>query len=617
MVSEAAHGRGRLPALVGAGVLIALVSGCATVPSGGPQPLVDQSGQQQVFEQPVPPPRPGPNWTPEQVVNGFLAASASFAIDPAAARQYLAPTRRAQQWMRNLSQSPPVVTIVTSIPRAVGGGGTTHERINGGSAPTAAVDITIERIASLSVGGSYQYEQGPASYRFVLGLYHGTWLIGQLPGDNLLLLTQTAFEQVFQPRDLYFFGPQDGPSQDYLVPDPVFVPLQDPAAAANSTTLADDLVRGLLVANDGQQQTWLSTATYTAFPANTTVANPGGVTISGLTARVSLAVPGAVTPAQISQMYTQLRETLTSSTYSPQLVSHVELVVNGKLQHPQALTGVAVPSVGGPREPLYFGDPGLVAESTGPTPRIVTPAQLPPGTPTDAVAVSAGSRPQLALAVPTRNRQGCTVYVGTAGQSAGFTSYQLSRSGGPCTSVSWDSLSWNTGPDLWAVSGSDIWVIEPGQAPMAVQSPVSGAILALRLAPDGVRAALLVQTASGGTQILLAAVTYGTGTVSFGSYLPVSGGLSNPNAIAWYTADDLLAVSNSELYEVPLTGAASQELAGVPYRTVAITTQGWPDTVAVRTAGGVIYTASAPNYAWTPLLPGNSVPADAGPAYPD
>jgi hypothetical protein len=572
------------------------------VPSGGgPRGLEAPSGQQQAFAQPIPPPPPGPSWTPLEVVLGFLAASASFELDPAAARQYLAP---GVQWLNSPQTSPPDVTVVTGWQeRPVPG---VSLRLAGGER-AQAVTIKGDRLASLGGDGYYEYQPGPANYTFVLENSGGTWLIQQLPGRNLLLLTQALFEQVFQPRDLYFFGPLDTPSQNFLVPDPVFVPLQDPAAAANPTSLAAELVQGLLVVNE-RQQTWLSSATATAFPAGTTLSRQGGVTISNLTARVSLQIPGGSTQALADQMYAQLYETLTSSAYnSPQIVKYVDLIINGKPQQ-VSMAGATVPAVGSAHESLYFGAAGLIGQwSYGPTSTVATPDPLAPGAQVDAVAVSRGSRPSLAVAVPYE--KGCAVYVGAENQSTGFATYRLSRSGGGCTSLSWDSYG-----HLWVVAGSNIWLVEQGQAPVTVAPPTSAPVLALQMAPDGVRAAFLVHTQHG-NEMLLAAATYGINGWTFGSFRPVGSTLANPTAMAWYQPDDLIALDGSALYQVPLTGGISQELVPVPSQTVSVSTAGSANALAVRTASGMIYTWSAANDQWTPVRD-LGAPVQAGPAYP-
>ncbi len=596
-----------------AALLVVLVTGCATAPAGGaPQRLEGQGGQQQAFVEPLPPHGPEANgaWKPSDVVLGFLAASANFELDPNAARRYLAP--KVELPWDNVPGQPPAVTVVTGFPSivSVGQGLTIRQRLSGGP-PTETVTVTGERLASLSSRGDYLYQPGLETYKFELGDYNGTWLIQQLPsqrGVNLLLLTETAFDQVFQPRNLYFFGPQNGPSQNYLVPDPVFVPLEV-AGATDATSVATELVQGLLHV-PGNQPTWLSSATYTAFPLGTRLAQPG-VIVSNLTARVSLEVPGTSTAADLSQMYAQLNETLTSSAYSSGAIAqHVQLVVNGKVEN--VGTGSAsVPAVGTSHDSYYAATPGVIYEWNSPETlaKYIAPSALPPSSAITAVAVSPGRSPDLAVAVPYL--RGCEVFMGRADEAARLTGLKLTTTGGACTSLSWDN-----GSDLWIVAGSDIYVLELDQDADLIQvdppSNVQNAqVLALRIAPDGVRAAFLVHTPTG-NEMLLAAVTYPTGSANFGSGRPVGTDLSNPTAISWYKPDDLIALDGSELYEVPLTGFLSQPLTSVPAGTVAISAAG-SNALAVRTSAGGLYISTTPGNGW-----GSSIwtGVEAGPDYP-
>src|SRR6516225_9918752 len=82
----------RFPLTVALTAVAAALAGCATAPSGGPPRLAPGGNSQaQAYVQPLPPPGPTKTWLPAQVVLGFLHASASYAFDPAAARQYLSP----------------------------------------------------------------------------------------------------------------------------------------------------------------------------------------------------------------------------------------------------------------------------------------------------------------------------------------------------------------------------------------------------------------------------------------------------------------------------------------------------------------------------------------------
>lgn len=594
----------RLASLVLAGFLAVVASGCATAPSGGaPQRLQRQSGQQAAFAEPLPPPKPNPNWSAQQVVLGFLAASADFKLDPAAARQYLAP---------NVPWNPPGSAGITVVGSALK---VTPEPPLNRLPDSGQTKVTVsgQRLASLSNTGQYRYQPGNATYTFGLGRYNDVWLIQDLPSDDPLLLTEAAFEQVFQPRNLYFWDP----SWKFLVPDPVFAPLEGPTAA-NATTLVRTLVQGLLP--HVNSSSWLSSATQTAFPTGTSLRR-NGVTINNLTAAVDLQVPIAVSPAVLDKMYGQLYETLTSNSYVHSVVTHVNMAINGKVPHVSRGTA-RVPAVGSATESLYFAAGGLISSlSAGATKpaRIAEPAEL-TGADITAVSVSRGNPPRLAVAV--RNGTGCTVFVGPAEKKSGYVPYRLPGHGGPCTSLSWDS-----GNDVWAVAGSGLWILQPHSGAQQVMLPTTVAtainpqrsrVLALRMGPDGVRAAFLIRTPRGGNRLLLAAVAPpaqgSNNAVTFGDPVPVGASLLNPTAIGWYNQDDLLALDGTELYEVPLTGGAAQPLGTVPGTVVSIASSG--HVLAVRTKAGQIYTLPVSGGGSWALVHAGSTPAEAGPAYP-
>jgi len=80
-------------------------AGCVSMASGGPVlsyavtqgPGAQSQHYQQIYPQP---PRNG--WTPEEIVRGFLTASASFANHQQVAREYMTP-RASRDWNPNWS----------------------------------------------------------------------------------------------------------------------------------------------------------------------------------------------------------------------------------------------------------------------------------------------------------------------------------------------------------------------------------------------------------------------------------------------------------------------------------------------------------------------------------
>jgi hypothetical protein len=257
---------------------------------------------------------------------------------------------------------------------------------------------------------------------------------------------------------------------------------------------------------------------------------------------------------------------------------------------------------------LLVTGPGNVAElpnaprpGTRPQPKL-TPDQIGQVNPTALAASPDAARPgQLAFAVQN-DAGGCTLEVRSGSQ--GFQSYPLSGSTGSCTSLSFDANG-----NLWAAAGSRVWLMQPNRAPVPVNLSAfadtlqpGGQILALRMAPDAVRAALLVRT-SAGNRLVLAAVRLRSGFASLGQPVTVGAGLTDPLAISWYDPFHLAVLAGGGIYDVPLTGGAGQQLGAAPYLfstapqgANSLTTDG--SEFVVGTSGGQVWagSVSAPNW---------------------
>ncbi len=601
--------RHRLPATVvfAAAAACVALAGCASTPPGGaPRAVSGPSTQVQAYVLPEPPPPPTSNirlWTPSAVVLGFLHASASFAIDPAAARAYLVPQLR-KHW------DPSAVTVV-GAPHDV-----TQAPYPFALQPAASqqpiqyrrVYFTGQKLATLGLSGQYQYASGNPRYVFTLALVNGVWLIYQLPqGGRVLLLTQSDFEDVYQPRNLYFFAPNGTPYPQLLVPEPVYAPVEGSDTALN-TTVAAHLVTGLFKDNSG----WLAGATLTEFPAGTTLRS---LSITDQIAVVNLG--GAAARAQqqqIIEMAEQLKATLTTASgYSPPVARAVDLEINGKLKYTGDLPADSVPpvSAAGPEPAFYIDDQGGgVAELL---PRHKVPVQVVSAPQIDfatATAVAAQPDGGQQVAVAVSHYAGCAVYIGDLGSKTAYRIHYLSRKGGPCTSLSWDSNG-----NLWVAAGKRIWLVPAGPHPLAVSPPdipgtssANYSILDLCVAPDAVRVALLVQTTAGTREVLLAAVTVHGASASFGPAVVAGTGLFHPAAIAWYNPYYLVALAGLAINQVPLTGGTGQQLEPAPTGAETLTTDGTHFLVGTTQAQIVTATASAPNWA--------RAAAGADPIYP-
>ena len=610
-----ASGRALLwAATVGASVL-ALLAGCAAAPiSGVAQRLQGGGGQQQQFVEPLPPPGPQVGETGTEIVTGFLHASASFAEDPTAAQAYLAPHVK---W-----HPAGTVTIVRSNPKI--GPTTRVPPTVSGQSVVVQIRVTGQRIATINPSGQYSLQAGaPTNFTFTLAKYGGKLFITQLPANTDLLLTEADFEEVFQPHNLYFYAPDAYPS-GALVPDPVYVPVQGPKSAL-STGVAGSLVSALI--ND--RRSWLAGPAITEFPAGTTLLRP--VTISNQVALVDLGGKAdTASQGHLDLMYAQLKATLTNSAYSPPVATGVQLAVNGKIQvQNKSGAAVAVPTAGSARggraDTLYYASGGEVRQlrvqakhRTG----TVVPSLAQPPTEITALAASPVGgvpAPPPEVAVALRQGDGCVVRVGSPSALSPASKRTISPSGGPCNSLSWDNNE-----SLWAVSPAGIWVLQAGNGPVPVspptQLPPGAKVLALRMAPDAVRAAFLV-SAGGHTQLYVAAVKFGSRSkgASFGPAVPVGTDLAQAGvtAVSWYNPYFLLAASGSQVYEVPLTGgplangqSAAVTTAALPAGVQSLTAAG-PE-LAVGTAAGTVYTSTAPYFSWDPMPGSASEPAFPG-----
>jgi hypothetical protein len=610
-----ASGRALLwAATVGASAL-ALLAGCAAAPiSGVAQRLQGAGGQQQQFVEPLPPPGPQVGDSGTEVVTGFLHASASFAEDPAAAQAYLAPHMK---W-----HPAGTVTIVRANPKI--GPTTRVPPTVSGQSVVVQIRVTGQRIATINPSGQYSLQAGaPTNFTFTLAKYGGKLLITQLPANTDLLLTEADFEEVFQPHNLYFYAPAAYPS-GALVPDPVYVPVQGPNSAL-STGVAGSLVSALI--ND--RRSWLGGPTITEFPAGTTLLRP--VTISNQVALVDLGGKAdTASQGHLDLMYAQLKATLTNSAYSPPVATGVQLAVDGKIQVQNKTGGaVAVPAAGSARGgragTLYYASGDVVrqlrVQAKHRTGTLVQSLAQPSGGITALAASPVGGvpAPPPEVAVALRQGNGCVVRVGAPNVSSPASKRLISLSGGPCNSLSWD----NNG-SLWAVSPSGIWVLQAGNGPVPVspptQLPPGAKVLALRMAPDAVRAAFLVSV-GGRTQLYVAAVKFGSKSkgASFGPAVPVGTDLAQTGvtAVSWYDPYFLLAASGSQVYEVPLTGgplangqSAALSTAALPAGVQSLSAAG--SELAVGTAAGTIYTSTAPDVSWDPMPGSASEPAFPG-----
>lgn len=251
----------RMGRLLAVAVAAATLTGCATLPSSftaqvptsGPIEQGDQINvdpEDQFIRVIARSPMPG--MSPEEIVQGFLDASASFDDDHAVARSYLTPEAN-RAWDTNAG-----VTVYEGSPAL--------------ASLAAAVSFAAPHAGSIEQNGRYLVAAPGSEVRttFFLDEVGGEWRISRVPEG--LLLSQVDVDRAFRSFDVYFFNPDF----QVLVPDPRMIPVIGPG-------LATALVRRLIAGPTD----WLQPAVRTGFPAAVGL-NIDAVPVEGGVAQVDL-----------------------------------------------------------------------------------------------------------------------------------------------------------------------------------------------------------------------------------------------------------------------------------------------------------------------------------------
>lgn len=602
--------RGGWLAAAAAGAAALLLSACATVPDSGSvqtsKVALAVGSQNPGYLQLIPvPPKPG--WHAVQVVQGFLAACASFAKNHAVAREYLDPLT-SQKW------KPQWAVTVVGAPKV---GKAVHLSPQSGAPYTQEEQVTVtgEKLATLTDNGVYSGVTGSSkssTYSFNLFKINGQWRIDNPP--SRLLLTEPDFEHVYAPRNLYYLA---SPPPQKLVPDPVFVPLQ-----ATTAILANKLVTALLDRPKG----WLMSGVTTAFPRGSKLL---GATLNDGTATINLGGQAAhATKYQLPYMISQLVWTLAGHSYGQSAVQSVVLEINGHPRLSASLSGghlaLTVPEP--PADlPLYsLAATGTVQEGTRPV-QVPVPGEAGEGrVHLTAIAVSPAPAAGRYLAGLSPSRK--VIYYGPMHRDGRLGTWRVP--GGGVTSLSWDVRG-----NLWVTSPHGVWMLAPpgnggdrtpaGPAldlrarSVVSQLPAGSVVSQLRVAPDGVRAAMIVHgPGRHGNHLLLAAIGQTPGFApELGPTVSVGTDVRHPTQLTWYDADHLIVLSRSQaapqLWEVPVNGGVSTALV-TDSGTQSVTSAGPANPLAAGLAHGQLALESHLNGTWvlqrgiagSPVYPG-------------
>lgn len=611
-----------LSAVLAALAIAVSVAGCVSMPSGGPVQsyAITQSpgANSQRYLQFVPQP-PEHGWDPAQIVQGFLTASASFADGQQVAREYLTPAASGK-WKPSWSAA-----VFSGDGPHVSSPAYLNSGRPGKRAGAAEATVTVTGIlqARLSSYGDYAVPSGSgteeqAPIPFTVAKVGGQWRISSVPPSQLLL-TSVEFSADYQLRNLYFVDP----TGHFLVPDPVYVPLQ-----ATPGVLMSGLVEDLI----HQPQDWLAAGARTAFPDGTRLLSD--VAVAGGLATIDLGgtFARAQNPVQ-QQVSAQLLATLAGSGQGQPNVQSIALYVDGKPWFPPKAPDNVVQNSGssaltipdGSNSEFYYLDgKGNVWRRKGAAGTPVKVQDI--GAGYSAIAVSPDGRYLAAL-------RGGTLYTGPAGGPL------IKRQGSGYSSMSWDPSN-----DLWAVMGGDVYVLRGNvtghsaqsvaAAPITVNvaqitgAPVTGPVTAVRVAPDGVRVALVVGSDSSSgqsaTTLDFGAITAAPPNPQRGSEVTVmqvtlspfyvSSESVNFSAVTWYGPDNVITLGASPgvqgpvLTEYSVNGSSSSPVSSDSAITSVTASVG--SELIAGAKGGVLLADASTSGAWAIVGDGR------GPAYP-
>jgi Sporulation and spore germination len=627
----------------------ASVAGCVGMPNSGSPGTFSATPQNTTPDSDfigAIPAGPEASWSPSQVVEGFLNASASYPVYSAIAREYLVGSA-SKAWDPGWS-----VRVVDQVD-VPGQAGLSQDRRQ------ATVDVTGTVRASFNGTGQYVGAQqsrgaGQGGYwqaKLVKVGHH--WLITNPP--EFRMLTEPTFAKVYKPQDLYFFDS----TGEVLVPDAVFVP-----AGTSPASLVSNLVNALL---KNPQTGWLQSEINPMSPAVTEF--PGGtgidVAVDGTTATVNLtgAAVAGTTATTREQISAQLVWTLTAQQAAPPNIEAVQLEINGKpwipanppcpggAQSQSPAQKLAMYSCKNPYPPansqaFYYVANGQAWSRCASEAQVTTGSigtVLPVFSRTSRATLSQSCRSSVLAsspAVPPSQPRGVpplsmiavspdSKYAAGVSPNGNIVDIWVAGGTKPAGALNMPgvtAIGWDRRDYLWVTQGDSTSVIAQAGDNKSVEIPNSfpGKLAGLSIAPDGVRVAAIVQT-DAGPELQLAAIDSGAppsasgqlasplAHTSIGPAVQLGPNVTNPIALTWYDADDLLVLdgtgNGTTLWEVPVDGQPATKLAGVLSGAISITANSSQNALVVGLTGGRMEVSASLEGPWQPLGSGGQHPA--------
>jgi hypothetical protein len=566
--------RAGLAALLAGGLLAA----CSTVPSSSPTVRITQVAEAPDGPVGIEPLPPESGAAPEEVVAGFIDASASVARNHPVAREFLT-AEAAGTWSDSEG-----VTVISASYSAV-------------STQQGTVELTAELVGTLDGRGVFTVGDGTVFTRsFTLTDGSGEWRIAD-PEDGLLLLLPD-FQRTYDQLDAFFLDP----TGTRLVPDPRFLV----AGGAQPNALVERLIAG------------------PSSPLAAGVANPLAearlrtvVDSDGQTATVDLTGLEDASDATLDSLSAQLVWSLEQlGLRSVQVLRDGQPLGLADVPEMQSVDDWAGldPDVAPVEAVGHYLDGGALRRATD-----GQPAPGPAGEGAYALtsaAVSADERTgTLGLTA------GVTTAGGTATLLAGPYGGDLAPVLGGASFT--EPSAAGTRSEIWTVrDGTEVVRLPDGGTSQTVSVPTLsglGRATVFQLSPDGVRAAVVVDTPDGG-QLLLGTVVRAEDVVTVRDLRSVAPSLRQVVDVAWRNAGALMVLAGDPGSDrtVPYAvgvdgwGLGPVTTAGLPGQPTAVAAA--PGRQPLVTADGSVWLLAGGS--WVTLVRGQQPLAGTAPFYP-
>ncbi len=562
-------------------VLLGALSACSTVPMSSPTVQITQAPARPGDVVGIEPLPPEPGATPEEIVRSFIDAAASVRPGHPVAREHLAP-EPAGSWSDEAG-----ITVL----------GRDYATV---TTETGAVEVTASLVGTLDERGTFEVGgTGRFTRQFTLEQVDDEWRISD-PPDGLIIL-EPDFQRLYEQLAAYFVDP----TGQRVVPDLRYLI----GGEAQPTALVQRLLDG---------------PSASLVPG---VRNPlsgvrlrSAVTVQGQTAVVDLTgLPTEPAPV-LSEICAQLVWTL--AQVRQDTVRSVEIRVDGE---PVDVRGV--PDRQSREHWASFNPDAVPAASVGHyvsggalhTVRTGEPTPGPAGTGVHGLSAAAVSTDadsgELAFLVGVRPDPGGATLL--AGPYAGELAPVLggARFSSPTVAA--------TRSEVWVVrDGTSVVRVQAGGAPQPVTAPTLpglGVTEALRLSPDAVRAALVVEGPGGPALYVGTVVRAEDGSVALRDLRGITPELSRVTDVAWRDSANLLVLAGDPgegvvPYSVAVDGWGLTEVptAGLPSQPQSIAAA--PGRQPLVNAGGTIWQLTGGT--WVTLVRGQEPLPGTAPFYP-